>query len=140
MKISYVPVFNDWASSPHIHILTYAEEGFAPLNFHAKKFRVEQAILVKFADEVNARDETGSLHPVASISAVPRRLIRDHRGFEELPKFIHEFIQVNGHRFLARKVIFDFVTNHLSTFVLTTLETTLLALPDSSVDEFVIVR
>ena len=140
MKISFVPIFEDWALSPGIHILTFAEEGFAPLNFHAKQFQIDKSSLVKFADAVNARDESGSLYPIAPISAIPRRIIREDRGFVELPRFLEEFNQVNSRLFSARKVIMDFVTNQLSTGVLKAMEATLPKLPESCVEEFVIVR
>ena len=139
MKISYLSAFEDWSSEFQTHLLTYAEEGFAPLNFHAKRFQIEREVLVKFENEVNFLDQTGTLFPLAPISAVPRRLIRDEKGHTELSKYIHEFLAVNSQIFLARRVVFDFVTSHLSPKALTVIERTLNNLIDTSIDEFVIV-
>ena len=55
-----------WPRRHEFHVVTYAEEGFAPLNIHAEGTGVEKEELVAFADEVNCRNETGSLFPRAA--------------------------------------------------------------------------
>ena len=55
------------------HVLTFAETGFAMLNVYAKQFGLDKDTIEKFSQETNRKNESGSLHPKAPISAVPRR-------------------------------------------------------------------
>ena len=95
------------------HVLTYAEEGFSPLNFHAQQSNIEKDVLCAFADKVNDLDEIGTLLPLAPISAVPRRLIRDTNEPEELARFIVSFLETNNRIIQVETIIFDFVTSSL---------------------------
>ena len=58
------------------HILTFAETGFAMLNIYGRMYNVEERAIHEFAEEVNRRDEPGTLLPLAPLSAVPRKYIR----------------------------------------------------------------
>jgi hypothetical protein len=49
------------------HVLTYAEEGFSPLDIHSRPMGVNKAQQVAFCDSVNQRFETGTLFPMAAI-------------------------------------------------------------------------
>ena len=42
-----------WPARCDYHVLTYAEEGFAPLNIHAASFGIEKRQLAAFVDSVN---------------------------------------------------------------------------------------
>ena len=42
-----------WSARYDYHVLTYAEEGFAPLNIHAASFGIEKRQLAAFVDSVN---------------------------------------------------------------------------------------
>lgn len=96
------------------HVLTYAEEGFAPLTIHGRRYGIDSRVLRAFADTVNARDETGTLSPTAPISAVPRRLIRDTNEPAELAQFLVSFMETNEKLLLAKTLVFDFRTPSLA--------------------------
>ena len=99
------------------HVLTYAEEGFAPINQHTKDSGVTKDQLIAFADLVNDLNELGSLYPQAAVSAVPRRLIRDRSDAEDLCNSIEQFYQMNAEIIRAAKVLLDFRTPNIEPFV-----------------------
>lgn len=113
MRIEYRKFPHTLEAGSNYHVLTYAEEGFAPLNFHARQYGLDKDLLCKFADTVNERDEIGSLAPLAPISAIPRRLVRDTKDSEELTQFIQSFLEKNASTLKAESIIFDFVTSTL---------------------------
>ena len=113
------------------HVLTYAEEGFSPLNFHAQQSKLEKFTLCAFADKVNDRDEIGTLLPLAPISAVPRRLIRDTKEPAELAQFIVSFLETNNRVLQVETIIFDFVTSSLPLHARQALEIALKQFDDS---------
>jgi hypothetical protein len=90
------------------HVLTFAETGFAMLNIYGEEFGLERNTIERFSQEVNRRDESGSLHPKAPISAVPRHLIRDDNDAETLADQIKEFLKANKNQIKANKLLIDF--------------------------------
>lgn len=65
-------LYRDW------HKLVVAEAGFSMLSMYAgENAGISVETIRAFADQVNHRDEAGTLHPRAPVSAVPRRYFRD---------------------------------------------------------------
>ena len=122
------------------HVLTYAEEGFSPLSIHAERFSLTREAVSKFADTVNSQSEAGSLFPVAPISAVPRALVRDSQDIDALAASIGDFLTANRGTIKAQKLIFDFRTPSVPTFVVAALNAALESNPNSLVDEVFIVE
>ena len=122
------------------HVLTYAEEGFSPLSIHAERFGLTRESVAKFADTVNSQSEAGSLFPVAPISAVPRALVRDSQDIDALAASIGDFLTANRGTIKAQKLIFDFRTPSVPTFVVAALNAALESNPNSLVDEVFIVE
>ena len=94
---------------------------------------------MSFADEVNACNETGSLHPVASVSAVPRPLIRDQKDPESLCFCIEEFYKINATRVHAKKVLLDFRTPNVERFVQRAIEMSLRSEHINFIDELLVI-
>ena len=90
------------------HVLTFAETGFAMLNIYGEEFGLDRNTIEKFSREVNRRDESGSLHPKAPISAVPRHFIRDDNNSLTLADQIKEFLKVNENQIKAKNLLIDF--------------------------------
>lgn len=111
-----------WPRRSAFHVLTYAEEGFAPLNMHTEAHGFDGTMLRSFADAVNSRDETGSLHPRAPVSAVPRRFIRDSRDVATLARQIETFLVANTETIHSGKILFDFRTPRVELFVFLAIE------------------
>lgn len=111
-----------WKRRHEFHVLTYAEEGFAPLNQHTKDSGVTRDQLVAFADLVNGLNEPGSLYPQAAVSALPRRLIRDQADAVELCNSIEQFYRMNAEIIRATKVLIDFRTPNIKPFVKVAIE------------------
>jgi hypothetical protein len=71
-------------------------------------------VIQSFADEVNQRNEAGSLHPKAPISAMPRRYFREleeteiPNRIEEFRKDLSDFIEANQATIHARRILVDF--------------------------------
>ena len=106
-----------WPRRKEFHCLTYAEDGFAPLDVWTRDTGITKEELIAFADSVNRLDETGSLYPRAPISAVPRRLIRDQRDSEALCLSIEHFFRANATSIRSTKVILDFRTPKIAPYV-----------------------
>lgn len=128
-----------WPHRHEFHVLTYAEEGFAPLNEHTKNFGITKEQLVAFAHEINARNAPGSLHPVASVSAVPRTLLRDHKNAEALCMCIEEFYKINAIRIHAKKILLDFRTPNVERFVQRAVEMSLRSEEVNFIDELIVI-
>ena len=90
------------------HCLTYAEEGFAPLNQFTKNFDINQNGLIAFADKVNSRDEAGSLYPNAPVSCIPRKCVREIFGYRDLEKHIKAFLDANKKSIRSKHLVIDF--------------------------------
>ena len=118
-----------WKRRLEFHVLTYAEEGFAPLNQHTKDSGVTRDQLVAFADLVNALNEPGSLYPQAAVSALPRRLIRDQAD--------EQFYQMNTEIIRATKVLIDFRTPNIKPFVKVAIERSLRSSDAKFIEELV---
>ena len=92
----------------NFHCLTYAEEGFAPLNQFTKGFDIDQQGLKEFADAVNSRDEAGSLYPKAPVSWIPRKCVREIFGYRNLEKHIQAFLDANKKSMRSKHLVIDF--------------------------------
>ena len=77
-----------------LHVLTFAEIGFAPLDIHGRKLGISHDTLRAFSDGVNQADDVGSLYPQAPISAVPKSCIRDTMVPATLLGHLQAFIAV----------------------------------------------
>jgi hypothetical protein len=129
-----------WPDRGGYHVLTYAEEGFSPLDIHGSPMGIDKDQQVAFCDRVNRRFETGSLFPQAAISAVPRSLIREGNDAIALAKHIADFLRANVQTIKATKIICDFRTPNVAAFVVVAIETAM-KWPDASIiDEIVIVE
>ena len=68
----------------------------------------------EFANKINESDESGTLHPQAPISAVPRRFFReqltsvDSHVVNEFRGHIHEFLEANRKSIRASRIVVDF--------------------------------
>lgn len=120
------------------HILTFAETGFAVLSYCAEEFGLGKELVERFSDQVNETNETGSLHPKAPISAVPRHLIRESNDSDKLASYIREFLEVNHRRIKAKRLIIDF-TGGLAPFVTAACRNTLDIPAVEALEEVIIV-
>lgn len=127
-----------WPRRAEYHVLTYAEEGFAPLNIHTRDSTLSKDQLVQFATLVNDRNEVGSLYPAAAVSAVPRAAIRDLQDAHALRQHIEEFFCANARSIHAKKVLFDFRTPSVPGFVAKAIQDAI-ACPDAAFVEEVVV-
>lgn len=122
MRISRKTQREIWSVRGDYHILTYAEEGFSPLDIHGRSMGIDRAQQVTFCETVNQRFQTGSLFPMAAISAVPRALIRDGQDVDALAFHIGEFFIANIRTIKATKVICDFRAPSVAAFVVQAIE------------------
>lgn len=97
------------------HFLTVADAGFSMLDIYGRgQHGLKIEVIRKFADRVNQQDESGSLHPRAPISAVPRRFFRELENSTDpsvLNAFKHhiaEFLAANKVKIRAQRVLVDF--------------------------------
>lgn len=97
------------------HILTVAEAGFSMLDMYGRhQHGLDAEVVRQFADRCNERDEAGSLHPRAPISAVPRRFFREQANncdpavVNDLKRHILEFLVANQNVIRAKRVLIDF--------------------------------
>ncbi len=103
---------NRWAGW---HILTVAEAGFSMLDIYGRhQHGVDIEIIRQFADRINERDEAGSLHPRAPISAVPKRFFREQENssdpavVNDFKRQILEFLIANQNTIHAQRILIDF--------------------------------
>jgi len=97
------------------HKLVVAEAGFSMLDIYGRhKNDIDIQVIRQFADQVNRKNEPGSLHPRAPISALPRWYFREIEE-SEIPNHIDQFcndlrhfIQANRSSIHASKVLVDF--------------------------------
>jgi hypothetical protein len=128
-----------WPHRDQYHVLTYAEEGFSPLNIHARNTGANKGHLVAFAKHVNQLLETGSLHPLAPISAVPRTFVRDMNDVNALRDQIIEFLRANATAIKATKLICDFRTPSVPRFVIAAIEEAMSSTEASILKEVIII-
>ena len=138
MRILKKSDFEIWPTRGDYHVLTYAEEGFSPLDIHGGPMGITKDQQVAFCDRLNERFETGTLFPQAAISAVPRTLIREGRDTNALAKHIADFLKTNVQTIKATKILCDFRTPSVATFVIAAIETAM-KLPDASIIEEVVI-
>lgn len=129
-----------WPNRGDYHVLTYAEEGFSPLDIHGRPMGIDKDQQVAFCGRVNGRFETGSLFPRAAISAVPRSLIREGQDANALAKHIADFLKANVQTIKATKIICDFRTPKVAAFVVGAIEAAMKLPAGSVIDEVVIVE
>lgn len=139
MKIQRITQNAIWSRRAEYHVLTYAEEGFSPLNIHTRDKNISKDDLVRFTKQVNDRNEFGTLYPQASVSALPRALIRESQDASALCRCIEQFLRANERTIRAKKLLFDFRTPNVSRFVLPALEDALACPAAAIVDEAVVV-
>lgn len=121
------------------HVLTYAEEGFAPLNQHTRAAGITKEELVSFAETVNRLNQAGSLYPKVPVSVVPRMLIRDQHDAQALYLSLIEFYQINAALIKAKKILLDFRTPKVEAFVEQAIELSLSSPDLEFVDELILV-
>lgn len=97
------------------HILTVAEAGFSMLDIYGRHQNgLDIEVIRQFADRVNERDEAGSLHPRAPISALPRRFFREQENsldptvLNDFKRQLTEFLGANQGTICARRILVDF--------------------------------
>jgi hypothetical protein len=129
-----------WPDRAAYHVLTYAEEGFSPLDIHGRPMGINREQLIAFCDTVNQHFETGSLFPRAAISAVPRVLIRDNKDASALAIHIIDFLKANIQIIKATKIICDFRTPNVAVFVVEAIKAAMESPDASIIDEIVIVE
>lgn len=129
-----------WPDRGAYHVLTYAEEGFSPLDIHGRPMGVDKERQIAFCDTVNNRFETGSLFPQAAISAVPRSLVRDSQDASALAGHIADFLRVNMQTIKASKIIFDFRTPNVADFVVEAIDLAMQRQEASIIDVLVILE
>ena len=139
MKITHTSEEKIQSRIGEFHILTYAEEGFAPLNIHGDPHGLSKEILVKFAKEVNRKQESGSLHPRAPISAVPRVFIRESKGSAALSAHIVDFLRANRQSIHAKRLLCDFRTPDVDPHVVSAIENAMQSPEAVGIDEVVII-
>ena len=122
------------------HVLTYAETGFSPLDIHARRFGLDRDVVAAFAEAVNNSGQSGSLYPVAPISAVPRDLVRDRVQVDELASCIGEFLVANRQTIQARRIVFDFRTPSVPDAAVTALNNAMNASTEHGIDEVLVLE
>lgn len=128
-----------WPRRKQFHVLTYAEDGLAPLSLHARDYGIDSTTLSDFADDVNRLGEPGSLHPRAPVSAVPRAMVRAAEDPIALRDQIVAFLHANDATVHAKRLLFDFRTPGVAPFVLVAIEQALGAAAPA-LDEVVVVE
>ena len=122
------------------HVLTYAEDGFSPLDIHGQRFGVDREQIKSFAKAVNDREVVGTLHPLAPISAVPRKLVRDNHDAATLAASIKEFFRENRETIKAHRIVFDFRTPLVPTFAIAALKAVIEGDVHSTLEEVLILE
>lgn len=97
------------------HILTVAEPGFSKLDIYGRhQHGLEADLIRQFAGRINERDEAGSLHPRAPLSAVPRRFFReqvksrDPAVINDSKRHVLDFVLANKEEIHAQRILIDF--------------------------------
>jgi hypothetical protein len=140
MNVAKSTQISIWPRRNEFHCLTYAEEGFSPLNIWTRDTGLTKEELAAFTDSVNRRNEPGSLYPRAHISAVPRPLIRDQSDSDALCLSIRHFFRANAMSIRASKVILDFRTPKVAPFVERAIDLALRSPDIRLIDELVLIE
>lgn len=112
-KITFKTRADPVAYAPDLHVLTYAEDGFSPLDFHGRRLEVSRSILSKFSLTVNLTKETGTLYPTAPISAIPRDCVRDIDDADLVVGHFLDFVNANTLNLRTPRLLLDFSTPRL---------------------------
>lgn len=126
--------------SGDIHILTFAEQGFAPLDIHGRRLGVSRDVLSAFADAVNQADDVGSLYPQAPLSAVPQACIRDTADPAPLLRHLREFLSANADCMKSASLVLDFSTPKLPKHAEKAISMALKCIPSGGTQEIIIIR
>lgn len=126
--------------SGDIHILTFAEQGFAPLDIHGRRLGVSRDVLSAFADAVNQADDVGSLYPQAPLSAVPQACIRDATDPAALLQHLREFLSANADCMKSASLVLDFSTPRLPPHAETAISRLLGSLEALEIKDVVVIR
>lgn len=114
MNITYKSWGGNSEKSSEWHVLTVAEDGFSMLTIYSKHHNLDNRTISRFADHVNCQDMSGSLYPLAPISALPRRFFReqaenkDPYTLNEFQQHVIEFLTMNESTINAQKILIDF--------------------------------
>jgi len=97
------------------HYLVFAETGFSALSGLAEQHGIRHDVVADFANEVNGRNEVGTLLPLgAPISAIPRAAIRESTDARAVEQHILDFFERMGSNgAVVDTVVIDFCTPHL---------------------------
>jgi len=128
-----------WPSRHEYHVLTYAEEGFSPLNMHTENSELRTEDLKGFANNSNDLDQIITIYPKYSLSMIPRRFIRKPCSSIELYSKLLEFFELNALKIKAKKFIFDFRTHELQKHILDSIYMLKSNKMLSSIEEIVII-
>jgi hypothetical protein len=139
MKVTYTTQDKLQKNIGEFHILTYAEEGFSPLTIYGTHYGLDKVLLMDFADEINRKQEAGSLHPGAPISAVPQALIRGRDDSNALAAEICNFLRSNRTTIHATKILFDFRTPNVPVFIDSAIATAMQIADAAMITEVVVV-
>jgi len=140
LRISRISEVDFRGISGEFHVLTYAEDGFSPLDIHGRGFGVDREQLVAFAKKINDLADVGSLHPIAPISAVPRELVRDRQDVDALAASISNFFRGNRETIKARRLVFDFRLPSVPVFVIEALNAAIQTDVECGLDEILILE
>jgi hypothetical protein len=140
VKISRISAADFRKFNETFHVLTYAEDGFSPLDIHGQRFGLDREQIKAFAKAVNDREDVGTLHPLAPISAVPRKLVRDNQDAETLAVSIKNFFEENREKIKARRIVFDFRTPSVPAFAIEALKAVIQTDGYSTLEEVLILE
>ena len=99
---------DDW------HILTVAEASFSMLSGYASEYSIDGLALREFEERINHDNQSGSFHPKAPISAIPRKYFReladspDTSVLEEFKTHILDFLTANSITIKSENLVIDF--------------------------------
>ena len=105
------PKWKEW------HALIVGEWGFSMLDIYGSSRGLNADVLQEFAARINKDDKFGTLHPIASISAIPRRYLRGQKDDRDLAvmtdfrRLITDFLEANRRGIYASKILVDFHVN-----------------------------
>lgn len=128
-----------WNASEGWHIVTYAEDGFSPLEIHGRHFGIPREQIAAFAAEVNEDQNLSSLMPDAPITAVPRGMIRESTDEEMLATVISAFLHLYMNEMQATRVAFDFRTPRVPRHAIEAIRLALEQAPQEGLSEILVI-
>jgi len=136
------PGYDEQAFDEGYHVLSAAETGFNRIGLreYGEQCNVTEEKMRRFLEQVNTNDESGSLHPVAPISAIPIQYFRDeNEDAQALASQIKDFLHANHTTIKATKLLFDFRFS-MNPFVIEACELALESQYTDNIDEVVIIN